>query len=146
MRVFRYLPAPLRRLAVRYGTPSYTVGAVLVLRRADGRILMVDQRHARGWALPGGLLRRSEDAVDGLIREVREEVGLRFERDQLPAPTALVDSRVRRVDLIFVVDSDDHVPSTQDQAEVLGFAWFALDELPAVTEPTRDILGTVPVA
>ena len=60
MSAFRLLPKPLRRAAVHAGTPSYTVGAVALLRRSDGCVLLVDQRHSPGWALPGGLLRRGE--------------------------------------------------------------------------------------
>lgn len=146
MRAFRSLPTPLRRLLVRMGTPSYTVGAVLVLRREDGRVLMVDQRHTGGWALPGGHLRRGEDMVDGLLREVREEVGLVLEPAQLPTPTALVDAHARRVDLVFVLDADDQQPSRADEDEVLRLGWFALDDLPDVTDPTRDILRSVPAA
>lgn len=146
MRAFRSLPTPLRRLLVRLGTPSYTVGAVVVLRRDDGRVLMVDQRHSGGWALPGGHLRRGEDPVDGLLREVREEVGLRLERGQLPAPTALVDASARRVDLVFVLDADDQQPRRADEDEVLRLGWFPLDDLPDVTDPTRDILRSVTTA
>ena len=48
MTAFGRMPAPLRRAAVRAGTPSYTVGAVALLRRGDGRLLFVDQRHSDG--------------------------------------------------------------------------------------------------
>ena len=68
------LPGWVRRALVRLATPSYTVGAVLVLRRPDGSVLLVDQRHTGGWALPGGLLKRGEQPVEGLVREVSEEV------------------------------------------------------------------------
>ena len=146
MEAFRLLPNPLRRLAVRLGTPSYTVGAVLVLRRQDGQVLMVEQRHSGGWALPGGLLRRSEDPVDGLVREVGEEIGVRLEKAQLPTPTALVDARARRVDLVFVLDADGQQPRREDEDEVLNLGWFPLDELPDMTEPTADILRSLPVA
>jgi 8-oxo-dGTP diphosphatase len=56
--LFRRLPASLRRAVIHLLTPSYTVGAVAVLRRTDGRVAFVDQRHSPGWALPGGLLAR----------------------------------------------------------------------------------------
>lgn len=144
MRAFRSLPTPLRRMLVRLGTPSFTVGAVLVLRRQDGRVLMVDQRHTGGWALPGGHLRRGEDPLDGVLREVHEEVGLHFERAQLPPPIALVNAHARRVDLVFVLDADGQQPRRADEDEVLRLGWFALDDLPAITEPTRDILRSVP--
>jgi 8-oxo-dGTP pyrophosphatase MutT (NUDIX family) len=146
MTMFRALPTPLRRVLVRLGTPSYTVGAVLVLRRQDGRVLMVEQRHTGGWALPGGLLRRSEEPVEGLVREVSEEIGVHLDSAQLPSPTAVVDASARRVDLGFVLDADDQKPRREDEVEVLRLGWFALDELPDVTDPTRDILRSVPVA
>ncbi len=146
MRAFRSFPTPLRRFLVRLGTPSYTVGAVLVLSREDGCVLLVDQRHSAGWALPGGHLRRGEDPVDGVLREVREEVGLRLERTQLPPPIALVDAPAQRVDLVFVLDHDGQQPRRADEDEVLRLGWFALDALPDITESTRAILQSVPAA
>jgi ADP-ribose pyrophosphatase YjhB (NUDIX family) len=143
MNAFRVMPGPLRRAAVRLGTPSYTVGAVLVLRQPDGRLLLVEQRHSGGWALPGGLLKRSEDPVDGLVREVSEEIGVQLEKSQLPTPTALVDARARRVDLVFVLDAQGQRPRREDEVEVLRLGWFALDELPPMTEPTADILRSL---
>jgi 8-oxo-dGTP pyrophosphatase MutT (NUDIX family) len=143
MNAFRLLPVPLRRAVVRLGTPSYTVGAVLVLRRADGRVLLVEQRHSGGWALPGGLLKRSEDPFDGVVREVGEEIGVQLDRSQLPTPTALVDARARRVDLVFELDADGRRPRREDEVEVLRLGWFALDELPPMTESTADILRSL---
>src|SRR3954454_15901302 len=104
MRLFRVLPHPLRRAAVHAGTPSYTVGAVALLRRPDGRVLLVDQRHSEGWALPGGLLRRRESPADAVVREVAEEVGVRLDVASLPVPVAAVDATVRRVDLVYLLD------------------------------------------
>jgi 8-oxo-dGTP pyrophosphatase MutT (NUDIX family) len=139
MTMFRALPTPLRRVLVRLGTPSYTVGAVLVLRRQDGRVLMVEQRHTGGWALPGGLLRRSEEPVEGLVREVSEEIGVHLDSAQLPSPTAVVDASARRVDLVFVLDTqDDRDAHPGDPAEVRRIGWFS--DLPDVTEPTRAVL------
>jgi ADP-ribose pyrophosphatase YjhB (NUDIX family) len=144
MSAFARLPAPMRRFAVHAGTPSFTVGAVIVLRRADGRVLFVEQRHTRAWALPGGLLRRGESPIDGVVREVEEEVGLHLDRDRLPVPLAAVNARARRVDLVFVVDDDlAERPRAADDAEVTGIGWFSLDSLPDVADPTRDILATI---
>src|SRR5881227_2486425 len=98
MSVFRRLPDPLRRLVVHTATPSYTVGAVAVLRRSDGRIALVEQRHSLGWALPGGLLGRGETAAVGLAREIGEELGITIEPTALPVPFAALNARVRRVD------------------------------------------------
>jgi 8-oxo-dGTP diphosphatase len=144
MEAFRRLPSPLRRLAVHAGTPSYTVGAVAFLRRGDGQVLLVDQRHSPGWALPGGWLRRGEQPADAVVREVAEEIGLTLDVGDLPAPTASVSPRVRRVDLIYVIDAEeDAAPTIEDDAEVRRLGWFSLDELPEVSEPTLDILRAV---
>jgi len=143
---FRYLPRPVRRLLVHLAGPSYSVGAVAVMRRSDGQALFVEQRHTGGWALPGGLLQRREAAAAGVVREVFEEVGLRLDESALPVPVAAVDPLARRVDLVFVVDlpSDAH-PRAGDDPEVRRMGWFSLeaDALPAVTDPTLFILRSI---
>lgn len=148
MRVFRRLPRPIRRLLIRSVTPSYTVGAVLVLRRPDGAMLMVEQRHSPGWALPGGLLRRGELPSDGLAREVEEEVGLVLERATLPLPYAVLAPRVRRMDVVYVIDDEQTATARRgaDTDEVIGVGWFTLDALPELNDATMDILRGVRLA
>ena len=143
MLAFRVTPGPVRRLAVRLGTPSYTLGAVLVLRRGDGKVLLVDQRHTGGWALPGGLLRRGEGPAEGLAREVGEEVGIHLAPADLPEPMPLVDPRTQRVDFVYVMNDAVGHASVEDEAEVRRVGWFSVDELPAMTEPTREIIASV---
>ncbi|MBI2984629.1 MAG: NUDIX hydrolase [Candidatus Kerfeldbacteria bacterium] len=54
--------------------PVTTIIAKAVIRR-DGRLLVM--RHAQGHVdLPGGRLRTGEDLLDGLRRELHEELGL----------------------------------------------------------------------
>jgi 8-oxo-dGTP diphosphatase len=143
MLAFRVMPGPLRRAAVRVGTPSYTLGAVLVLRRSDGHVLLVDQRHTGGWALPGGLLRRGETPAVGLAREVGEEVGIHLRPEELPEPLTLVDAHAQRVDFVYVMNGRAEHASVEDDAEVRRVGWFAVDDLPDMTEPTRDIIASV---
>jgi len=145
MRVFRHLPRPVRRLIIRSYTPSYTVGAVLALQRTDGSLLLVEQRHSPGWALPGGLLRRRELPAVGLAREVEEEVGLSLDPASLPLPVTVLAPRVRRADVVYLIaDRDDFAPERgADRAEVIGVGWFALDALPEVSDATLDILRGV---
>ena len=146
MTAFGRMPAPLRRAAVRAGTPSYTVGAVALLRRADGQLLFVDQRHSEGWALPGGLLRRGECPDHAVVREVAEEVGVALNPADLPVPLAAVNARLRRVDLVYLLDAPaDAHPHQEDEAEVRRVGWFTTDQLPDVSEPTLEILRVVRV-
>jgi 8-oxo-dGTP pyrophosphatase MutT (NUDIX family) len=61
---------------------------LLVTRRAPGL-----RAHAGQWALPGGRLEPGESAVDGALRELREEVGLVLGPD---AVLGLLDDYVTR--------------------------------------------------
>ena len=141
MVAFRWLPGPVRRTAVRLGTPSYTVGAVAAIRHDDGRVLFVDQRHSGGWALPGGLLRRGECPDDAVVREVEEEVGVRLGIASLPVPLAAVNAHRRRVDLVYLLPVPQGAePRQEDDAEVRRVGWYSLDALPEVSAPTVEIL------
>ena len=124
--------------------PSYTVGAVAILRRGDGSIALVEQRHSLGWALPGGLLSRGESASAALVREITEELGVVLDREALPLPFAAVNPDARRVDVVYFIDAPDGVGlRTEDEVEVTGVGWFPLDALPPISEPTTEILRTV---
>ncbi|HEV3226583.1 MAG TPA: NUDIX hydrolase, partial [Acidimicrobiales bacterium] len=76
--VYQRLPRALRRMVVRRVAPSFSVGAMCVIERADGRLLLIRHlyRNAARWGVPGGLLQRNENPTDAARREVREEVGL----------------------------------------------------------------------
>ncbi len=56
----------------------------------DGKILKVRHSYRRGWSLPGGAVRPGEDPRFAACREVREEVGLNLQPDDL---TLITDKR-----------------------------------------------------
>src|SRR6476646_5227413 len=136
LRVFRRLPAPVRRALVRTGTPNFTVGAVCLLER-DGRLLMLRQPHRVGWSLPGGLLDRGESAADAVVREVREELGLTIEVGR--PVTVVVDSPLRRVDVVFRVSVVRDI-GEQVGGEAQVSRWLLPDEIEEMDGPTRQIL------
>ncbi len=138
---FGMLPAPVRRWAVRVGTPNYTVGAVCVLRRGD-RVLLLCQRHRPDWSFPGGLLGRGEDPATAVVREVHEETGLDIEVD-LPV-TAVVAPEARRVDIVYLVDVDGTADiDVRPAREAKHAAWKRVDELGEGEEIARGILTAV---
>ena len=136
LRLFRRLPAPVRRGVVRAGTPGFTVGAVCLLER-DGRLLMLRQPHREGWSLPGGLLSRGESAADAVQRELVEEIGVRV---LVGRPiTVVVDSPLRRVDVIFRVEVTGDI-GERVGGEATSARWLDPNEILEVDAPTRQIL------
>ncbi len=140
--LYRRLPAPIRVFIVRRATPSYWVGAMCVVERSDGALLLVRQSYRRGWTFPGGLLKRNEAPAEAAVRETREEVDLEVEVDD--HPRVVVDAPRRRVDVVFrarpVRESDGH-QLTPVSPEILEVRWFPPDGLPVVQPETASALA-----
>ncbi|MCU1373030.1 MAG: putative MutT/NUDIX-family protein [Actinomycetia bacterium] len=131
LRIYRHLPRRAR-LAIIHGiAPSFSVGAICVIERSDGRVLVVRQSYRDRWGFPGGLLKRGEEAVDGARREAFEEVGLDIE--VVGQPSVVVAPGPRRVDVIYRcrpapgADPDTARPTSPEIVEV---RWAPRDELP----------------
>jgi 8-oxo-dGTP diphosphatase len=56
--------------------PRKRVGADLLLRDAQGRVLLVNPSYKPGWDLPGGMSEANEAPVETARRELKEELGL----------------------------------------------------------------------
>lgn len=59
------------------------VGADAILRDDQGRILLVDPEYKPDWDLPGGMIEANEPPIDGLLRELKEELNLELTSGQL---------------------------------------------------------------
>lgn len=137
---FGLLPRQVRRRGVRLGTPGFTVGSVLVVTDAAGRVLLLRQRHNRsGLSLPGGLLRRGELPAQALRREVAEEIGIRTD---VTRPAAVVlDPDRRRVDLIFTAHFVGNPAALRpDGQEVVEVCWQVPAEWTEVGPATLSVL------
>ena len=97
--IYRRLPRRARIAVVHTLAPTFTVGAMCVIERPDGAVLLVRHAYRHRWGLPGGLLGRGEDARVAARREALEEVGVRIEI--LGEPAVVVDPRPRRVDVVY---------------------------------------------
>jgi 8-oxo-dGTP diphosphatase len=146
--VFRRIPQWLRRRIIHSIAPSFTVGAVAVLRSDSGQLLLLRERHHSGWSLPGGLLGRGEEPSAALVRELSEEIGVMIERDSVGTAVPFVDAQVRRLDLVFTLALPPGADVSAQEPEVLEARWFAPDALPELFTPTAqvlDALGVVPI-
>jgi len=131
LQLYRRMPVKLRRAIVRFISPSYTVGSICLIERADGQVLLLRQTYRNHWGLPGGLLKRGEDPADAARREVLEEVGLPIE--VIGQPAVVVDAAPQRVDLIFRAKprtAHDVALVAPSSPEVVEARWFAPDDLP----------------
>ena len=139
--MYRHLPTLGRRWVVRTIAPSYTVGAMGIIERADGALLLVRHVYRRHWGVPGGLLQRGEAPEEAVRREVLEEVGLRV--TLVGEPTVVVDPEPQRVDIVFranpATDTDASrvEPSSE---EIIETRWFLPGELPELQHETAGAL------
>lgn len=145
--VFYRLPKRVRQRLVRLAAPTYTVGAVTLLRdsaaASPGRLLLLRQPPGSGWSLPGGLLSFGESPLACAVRELCEETGIELDPSTLtPAvPNAVIHHKGRWVDVVFeAAVPADAVDLAPDGAEVWEAAWHPLDRLPRLTRPTAQLL------
>src|SRR5690606_21898616 len=146
--LFYRLPHRMRVRLIRLVSPTFTVGAVVLVRDAEapetGRLLLLRQPPGRGWSGPAGLLARGETPTAGAVRELAEESGVRLRPNQLRQadPAALVHHHGRWVDLVFEAAVPASItPLVVDGAEVLEAAWHPMDDLPPLTRPTARLLA-----
>lgn len=141
--IYYRLPYRVRRWLVRRVAPTFTVGAVVLVRDED-RLLLLRQPRGRGWSLPAGLLERYEQPIDGAVRELAEETGIRLQPEQLcPAvPNAVVHPYGRWVDLVFLTQVPAATTTLRvDGVEVIEAAWHDVTALPLLTTATARLLG-----
>jgi 8-oxo-dGTP diphosphatase len=137
-RMLRFVPGGVSERAAHFAMPSYMLGAMCVVTRDDGRVLLVKPTYRRHWILPGGLLERGEDPATGLRREVREETGLVVTLD--PDAVVLVDPGNRIVDFVFrgtVAAGHDPDALLSTAAEIEQVAWVAPEQVAEMAGPMR---------
>lgn len=64
------------RPAILKLTGAGRAGVHAVPVTGEGKVVLVRLTYAPGWRVPGGGLKRGEEAEQGMLRELREEIGL----------------------------------------------------------------------
>ncbi len=144
LHLYRRLPTWARRRVVRTIAPSFTVGAICFVERDDGALLLVRLAYRRDWGVPGGLLKRGEDAADGVRREVFEEVGLAI--DLVGEPAVVVDAEPQRVDVIYrarPAAGTDPADASPGSPEIVEARWFPRDDLPNLQHEAAGALAAL---
>jgi 8-oxo-dGTP pyrophosphatase MutT (NUDIX family) len=126
------------------GAPRHPVDVLLILTRGE-RVLLAERAgtgYADGrWNLPSGKLEAGEDALAGMVREAREEIGLRLFPYELTA-VATVHHRSPgqdgRLGLVFAVELEvarHGEPVNAEPHKCARIGWFEPGRLPAETYP-----------
>jgi 8-oxo-dGTP diphosphatase len=127
-RVWRKLPARMRRWTMRLAHTRFTVTAGAVIFNDKREVLLLKHRFraGSGWGLPGGFMEQGEQPIDALRRELREEIGL--EVDDVEVLAARSFKKPKQVEVLFRARANADVKSLT--MEVERAEWFALDSLP----------------
>lgn len=128
LKIFKRLPRRARVAVVHVLAPTFTVGAICIVERADGHLLLVRHSYRDRWGFPGGLLTRGEGVIDCARREALEECSIRI--DVVGEPAVVVDPRPRRVDVVYRCRTDEPENARAIPPEVVDIGWFAPDALP----------------
>ncbi|KAA0000265.1 MAG: NUDIX hydrolase [Thermoplasmata archaeon] len=109
--------------------PSIAVDGILI---KDGKILLIKRKNEpfKGkWALPGGFVEYGEKVEDAVLREFKEEVGIKAKIKKLVGvysdPSR--DPRGHVISIVFLLEAEG-VPKAGDDAMEARF--FDLNDLP----------------
>lgn len=112
------------------------VGAGLVIRRQDGKILLYKRMKAPEagfWNIVGGKVDHLEHSADAARREAEEETGLTIGEVQFLCLSEQLISADRQhwISIIYVTDEFSGEPALVEPDKLSEFGWFSLDSLPA---------------
>lgn len=127
-RIWRFLPARLRRWTMRATHSRFTVTAGAIVFNDNGEILLLKHRFraGSGWGLPGGFLEAGEQPLDALRRELREEIGLEISDAEIFAARSF--RKPRQVEVLFTCKANGE--AKPQAMEVERAEWFSLTNLP----------------
>lgn len=126
--LWQLAPRSLKRFSVRLVHTRFTATAGALVFDDHNRVLLLKHRYrsGSGWGIPGGFIKRNEQPVDAVQRELEEEVGL--EISDLRIIHARSFPHLRQVEILFTARAAGKAKPRS--GEVIEAGWFALDALP----------------
>ena len=112
------------------------VGALIYAQSTNRYLFLLrtKSRHAGSWGIAGGKVDAGETVIQGLVREIQEEIGVNYANKKfIPLETFTADNR-KFVYYTFVVSVDqEFVPNLNDEHR--GYCWVELDDHPRPLHP-----------
>ncbi|MCJ8509673.1 NUDIX domain-containing protein [Rhizobium lemnae] len=133
-------------MTLRPGVDFPGVGTGLVIRNADGHVLLYKRLRAPEagfWNIVGGKVDHLEHSADAARREAEEETGLTIHSvDFLCLSEQIIQAdRQHWVSVIYRTDDFTGEPRLTEPDKLSEFGWFSLDTLPEpLSAFTRDAI------
>jgi 8-oxo-dGTP pyrophosphatase MutT (NUDIX family) len=127
---------------------DFTAMALIVTAFLPRQALLLQSREHKLWMPPGGHVEHTENPVEAVIREVREETGLditsyfptlrRYDdsRVEIPLPFRIVEIHLTHggkehyhIDCMYRIEVPMALPVQHDDTESLEIGWFTLSQL-----------------
>jgi 8-oxo-dGTP diphosphatase len=117
----------------------YTSGSMALIHDGDGHVLLVRPWYRRGWGLPGGMMKRREQSLDTLRREIHEELGVDI--GETRRFDVYVQHRRRHIDHLYVAQLARKTKLRTDRlGEISEVGWFQADQLPDLQKEAVEAL------
>jgi ADP-ribose pyrophosphatase YjhB (NUDIX family) len=117
-------------LAVKVLVARHRTGVTVVCFNHAKQVLLL--RHvfhpATPWDLPGGWLERDESPAECVLRELREETGLKAELG--PVIRLSREEQPAHISITYLARLNGSMAATTLSSEILESRWFAPDKLP----------------
>ena len=122
-------------------TPKTTQGAHLganAIITCKGRLLLEKRRDSDTWGLVGGGVKKTEEPIDAMVREVKEELGLRIPKERFRKlavygdpgrVAAYCDGSVWRMVVVVYALELEEEPRITISAESRDMRFFSKEEL-----------------
>src|SRR4051812_25046596 len=103
-KVWKVLSPGARSWLARLIQPTFTASAAGIITNSKGEVLLLDHllRPRSGWGIPGGFLKKGEQAHEAMIREVREECGIEVKHAKLYR----IRTSRRHIEIVFTAQAE----------------------------------------
>ncbi|MFA9557956.1 NUDIX domain-containing protein [Evansella sp. AB-rgal1] len=114
---------------------NITIATGAIILNDFNQVLLVyrlKEPEANKWSIPGGKVELYEHLTDCVVREVKEEVNLDVEVDELVCTAETVDDKTKEhyISLIYKMKNVNGVPENMEQDKIGDLRWFSLEKLP----------------